>query len=177
MSTKPSIDRKRRYLRAHLSAKLFRIASVCNDGFDPAQLAQFQLVPQFMRTDFKSEDKSDTRTYSMITAFSGAFIKGQEYTTLPFIVSFSNREGVSRSSVGLFAIGCRVKTRERILAFMSVIDYLESSGELPRGSLEEHARRITQSGKLADRVAAVAEYKEFCTRASRDLPYDDLIAA
>ncbi|WP_334070669.1 hypothetical protein [Burkholderia ambifaria] len=177
MENKPSIGPNRRYLRAHLAAKLFRLASVNHEGFEPVQLSNFQLIPKVTLTSFKSKDKSDTRTYSKITMFCGVFAKGLDYTTLPFIVSFNTRAGVPRASVGQFAIGCRVTTRERILAFMSVIDYLELSGDLPSGSLEDHARRITMSGKLSERAAIVDEYKEFCTRASRDLPYDDLIAA
>ncbi len=167
----------RRYLRAHLQAKLFRLASVNNTGFEPSNLADFHLIPNFIRTAFKSDDPNDTRTYSRITAFSGAFAKGFDYTTLPFIVSFNYRAGVPRASIGMFAISCRATLRERILAFMSVIDYLELSDDLPIGSLDGHKRRITMSGQSTDRAAIVDEYEDFCARASRDLPYDDLIAA
>jgi len=136
-------------------------------------LSDFQLVPQMTRTAFKSEDKSDTRTYSKVTAFSGVFAKGLDYTTLPFIISFSQRAGVPISSIGQFAIGCRVGMRERVLAFLSVIDYLELCGDLPDGSLEGHVCRLTHGGKLTERALAVSEYQDFCTRAARDLPYDD----
>lgn len=177
MSKKLSPGANRRYLRSHLRAKLFRLASANNADFESIQISDFQFVPQMTRTAFKSEDKSDTRTYSKITMFSGAFAKGLDYTTLPFIISFSERAGVPLSSVGQFTIACRCGIRERVLAFLSVIDYLELSGDLPDGSLSEHSRRLTQGGKLTDRAATVAEYKEFCARASRDVPYDDLMEA
>ncbi|RQS98658.1 hypothetical protein DF048_05740 [Burkholderia seminalis] len=148
-----------------------------NTGFESSNLSDFHLIPNVIETKIKSEGPNGTEIHSRITAFSGAFAKDFDYTTLPFIVSFSYRAGVPRASIGMFAISCRMTVRERILAFLSVIDYLELSGDLPSGSLEGHKRRITQSGQLTDRAAIVDEYDEFCTRASRDLSYDDLIAA
>lgn len=177
MENKPKVGPNRRYLRAHLTAKLFRLASVNNEGFEPTRLSDFQLIPKIILASFKSDDQSDAETYNKITMFCGTFANGLDYTTLPFVVSFNTRMGVQRAALGQFAIGCRVATRERILAFLSVVDYLELSGDLPGGSLEDHSRRLTKSGKLTERVAIVEEYKEFCTRAARDLPYDDLIAA
>ncbi|AOI92779.1 hypothetical protein [Burkholderia pseudomultivorans] len=177
MRNEHKVDANKRYLLAHLTAKLFRLASINNEGFEPTQLPDFQLIPKIVLTSFKSGDQSDTGTYNKITMFCGVFAKGMDYTTLPFVVSFNYRAGVPRAALGQFAIGCRVATRERILAFLSVIDYLELLGDLPGGSLEDHARRLTKSGKLTERVAIVDEYQEFCTRAARDLPYDDLIAA
>ncbi|WP_175720768.1 hypothetical protein [Burkholderia anthina] len=177
MENKPKVGPNRRYLRAHLTAKLFRLASVNNEGFEPTKLTDFQLIPKIVLTSLRSGDQSDAGTYNKITMFCGVFAKGLDYTTLPFVVSFNARAGVPRAALGQFAIGCRVATRERILAFLSVIDYLELLGDLPEGSLEDHARRLTKSGALTERAAIVHEYKDFCTRAARDLPYDDLIAA
>lgn len=181
MSTAPKNPQKvgpnRRFLRAHLQAKLFRLASVSNDGFEASNLVDFQLIPKVNLTSYKSEDPSDTRTYNKITMFSGAFIKGMDFTTLPFIVSFSYRAGEPRAAIGQFAIGCRLAANERTLAFLSVIDYLERSGDLPAGSLQKHKVRLTQSGQRPERAATVDGYEEFCERALRDVPYDDMIAA
>ncbi|MFA8389734.1 hypothetical protein ACEPUD_06350 [Burkholderia ubonensis] len=109
---------------------------------------------------------------SKLVSFSGVFTDG-DFTTLPFAIAFSTRQRFGQvSSLQQFALSGRFPHCERVWAFLSVIEYLEDVGELPRGALDSATNRITRGGARPDRVALCDEYAAFCMRAAKDLPYD-----
>ncbi|RKT25472.1 hypothetical protein B0G69_1188 [Paraburkholderia sp. RAU2J] len=143
-----------------LAAKLFRIASPLkkfNPNFD-----EIRIVSNFNRRP------GDPRCG--LVMYSGCFVVGAETVVLPFSIAFSGRNGRSTSSLAQFSY-FDARLDVRILAFLSVLDFLEATGELPLGSLAAHTNRIV-SKRPGCRKEICDSYPEFCERAAKDLPYD-----
>ncbi|TDN69092.1 hypothetical protein [Paraburkholderia sp. BL10I2N1] len=146
-----------------LAAQFFRLAA--DDGINKLDLdtSSFEFVP------------TATRRSSSLVAFSGFFINGR-VTTIPFVISFSKTSKTSASMRAMpmqFTASCIGSQRSRLLAMLSVIDYLERDGELPPADgLVEHISYLTKGGVLTDRAAICKEYPAFRERAAKDLPYD-----
>ncbi|KWA08766.1 hypothetical protein [Burkholderia territorii] len=111
--------------------------------------------------------------------FSGCFLDGDHGAVIcPFNLTLSKHEDKLRSATFQFAISSIRGKESRLLAFYSMIEYLERSGALPpeRG-LSYHVNRLTRNGTLGFRVALVEDYAQFRVRAAKDLPYDDSLIA
>lgn len=146
---------------AHLAAKLFRVSN---------PLPNFQ--PDFSRIRCAL---SASRDGGRLTMFAGCLLIGPRMSLLPFAVSFSDRDAVATAMLGSFAFHDG-RLQCRVTAFLSVIDFLIETGELPLGALEEHMSRIWACKgapyKGEERKAICDGYADFCIRAAKDLPYD-----
>src|SRR6266702_33874 len=146
---------------AHLAAKLFRASN---------PLPNFQ--PDYDKIRCV---RNTNREEGRLVMFSGCFVIGRSKALLPFAVSFSDRDGFAAAMLGSFAFGDS-RPPSRITAFLSVIDFLVETGELPLGALEEHTERACggkgAAHKSGERKAVCDAYAEFSVRAAKDLPYD-----
>lgn len=155
---------------AHLKAKLFRLAAVGRHEFENRNPMDFEMIASIPK---KMPVEINGKNVNLPPFFAATFRDATASTVLPVILSFTpNATGKLSAALGQLAIGCRVSLRERILAFLSIISYLEDVDEMPNGSLRAHIQRITAGGALKDRVAIADEYPQFCERAAKDLPYD-----
>lgn len=145
-----------------LAAQLFRLVE--SDGSNQLNLRH---------QDFKLHSSSTMRGIRLIS-FSGAFLNSDRMATLPFTIAFSRtNRGVRAVPAQFVAAGIRTP-HSNILAFCSVIDFLESTGEFPQADgLSEHIGYITKGGALSHRTAICAEYASFRERSIKALPYDD----
>ncbi|WP_025599578.1 hypothetical protein [Burkholderia sp. WSM2230] len=142
--------------QAFLAAKLFRISN---------PLKHFE--PDFEKIRFAAEVH---RANGKVVLFSGCFLIGADTVAMPFSIAFSGRDGQRLSSLAQFAF-FDARPDARILAFLSVIDFLEETGELPLGSLRVHTARII--GKNPGRRKDLCDgYPKLCERSAKDLPYD-----
>lgn len=157
-------------------AKIYRLATVYSPEIAAARnVAAFNLVTNIIERTVTG--RSGERTNAPVL-FSAVLQDVTGHTMLPVAMSFSPSANgrLSAASLGQIALGFRVNKRERVLSFLSTIDYLLSIGKLPQVALETHIARITAAGTIEERQAFCNEYPEFCTRAAKDLPYDESIA-
>uniref|UniRef100_E1T7E8 Uncharacterized protein n=1 Tax=Burkholderia sp. (strain CCGE1003) TaxID=640512 RepID=E1T7E8_BURSG len=143
-----------------LAAKLFRISNPLK-SFNP-DFSKIRFVSNLNRMP------GDPR--HAVALFSGCFIIGTETVALPFSMAFSGRNRRPISSLAQFSY-FDARLEVRILAYLSVLDFLEDIGELPDGSRAEHMRRILSKRPGARREVCDG-YPAFCERAAKDLPYD-----
>ncbi|MEX3812142.1 hypothetical protein AB3X96_18070 [Paraburkholderia sp. BR13439] len=143
-----------------LAAKLFRL-SMPMQNFQP-DFNRIWMVSSVNRS-IPADQKSD------IVMYSGCFMVGANTSLSPFSISFSLRNGLRKASLSQFAYHDG-RPEIRIRAFLSVLDFLESTGELPLGTVAEHKARI--SGPSRSRQEACDGYHDFCQRAAKDLPYE-----
>jgi hypothetical protein len=145
-----------------LAAQLFRLVE--SDGANPLKLRS---------QDFTLHASSVMRGIRHI-AFSGAFLNNDRMATLPFTIAFSRAQHGVRAIPAQFAAAGIRSPRSHTLAFCSVIDFMESIGELSRADgLSEHIGYVTKGGTIPHRAAICAEYASFRERSIKALPYDD----
>ncbi|MGQ7938489.1 hypothetical protein [Paraburkholderia sp. D1E] len=145
---------------AFLLAKLHRtVNTICN--FQP-DFENVKLLSQVMRDEG-----------GKLVMFSGALKAVNGWLVFPFSLTLSTGiRGNQVSGIRQHALAARTTHDERVLSFLSTIDYLVAVGLLPEGSVGEHVLRITRNGELAVNKESCAGYRAFCTRAAKDLPYD-----
>ena len=145
-----------------LRAQMFRLLEGDGNNVLDVKADRFKLVPTVTK-----------RGNDRLLAFSGVFIN-ERITVMPFTVSFSEtpKDG-TKAILRQFATGGIGSYKSRVLAFLSVIEYLESVGLLGSGSFNMHIQSLTMPHAIQDRVDACEYYPEFRRRAIRDLPYDD----
>jgi len=154
-------------------AKIFRLATVYSTELaETRDAASCNLVTNI--TEHTVTGKQGVRA-NVPVLFSAVLRDASGHTLLPVAMSFSPSANgrLSAASLGQIALGFRVSKRERVLSFLSTVDYLSSIGKLPQVALETHIARITAAGTIEERKAFCDEYPEFCGRAAKDLPYDD----
>lgn len=148
-----------------LAAQLFRLSESDNISKRSVRAADFKLIPSYSR--------NIAGTHRLI-AFSGVFIDKNGVTTLPFTVSFTSSARGLRAVPPQFCAAGIGTPLSRILAMLSVIDYLESVDELSRrDGLEQQVSHMTKGGALTERSELCAAYPTFRERAIKSLPYDD----
>ncbi|CAN7312756.1 hypothetical protein [Paraburkholderia terricola] len=149
----------------HLCAKLFRISNPLRD-----------FKPEFEKMRFvQSASRLESLAHKPIVLFSGAYIIGQGLVTLPFALAFSLRNGLAHSSLPQVAF-CDPRIASKLQAFLSILDYLESIGELPPGSRLAHQEKLLYRNDGSKKRGIVEDYPAFCDRAAKDLPYDISLA-
>jgi len=144
---------------SHLCAKLFRISNPLRN-FSP-DFSKIRFIRNFNRLPVKGKP---------LVLFAGCFIVGEGTVTLPFSMALSIRNGTPASSLAQFSyFDARIESR--ITAFLSVLDFLEATGDVPNGARVQHMERLL-SNRPGARKAVVDDYPAFCERAAKDLPYD-----
>lgn len=109
--------------------------------------------------------------------FSGVFVVGGRLTVLPFSLAFYSREerALETGPSTLVIVDGRsnpaARARAKVLAFLSIIDYMIDTGLLDR-TLGDIIGRVTAGGKLDFRARVCDEYADFKASAIKALPYD-----
>lgn len=127
--------------------------------------------PDFDKVKLLSQVARDEN--GKLLMFSGSFKAQNGWLVFPFALTFSTGiRGNQVSGLRQHALAAKTTHDERVWAFLSTIDYLVAVGLLPDGSVGEHVLRMTHNGKLTVNKESCAGYRDFCSRAAKDLPYD-----
>lgn len=143
-----------------LAAKLFRLSNPLK-SFEP-EFDKIRIITNFNREPGRKNGE--------LVLCSGCFLIGAETVAIPFSIAFSGRDNRRTSSLAQFSyFDSRLEVR--LLAFLSVLDFLEDIAELPLGSRAAHMGRIV-SKRPGHRKEVCDRYPAFCERAVKDLPYE-----